>query len=280
MIQGWCLSQEITMEILGYRWCPFLFRNADYCQWRMCEDWYEDFYLKLILNCGETKLKACTSPGGKIYFTVDAQADVLDDKARHLFHNTVAKLTLLDQESDTRYHEGDCGFVCTGVTKATVQYHQKLRIVLGYFKHTLDWISTCFESFCWCGFCCSFRCAIPYGSRFFWKNFIVSSGLNIYLYEWSYAKKGYNRENVLRILLCLHHQDDSWWVWQRRPLMGFSGKVLGISTEQDIRWALVSWEIWDFCLQFYYPFLEGLSLIVVYAIWADTSNQRTWYWVW
>ena len=96
------------------------------------------FIKKLLSSCGEEELQECATPAGKDLFTVDEKSPVLAEKMRRLFHTKLLYLT-------KRAHPDiltATGFLCTCVTKATVQDCKNFRRVLGYLKRTQGWIMT------------------------------------------------------------------------------------------------------------------------------------------
>ena len=99
------------------------------------------FIEKLLLPCGEEQLQECVTPA---IFTVDEKSLASVEKMRRLFHTNVAKLLSLTKRAraDIMTTMTATGFLCTLVTKATVQDVKKLRRVLGYFKWTQGWIMT------------------------------------------------------------------------------------------------------------------------------------------
>lgn len=66
---------------------------------------------------------------------VDDKASPLSEADRKLFHTSVAKLLYLSKRSRLDILTA-VGFLCTRVTRATVQERLKLRRVLGYLKRT------------------------------------------------------------------------------------------------------------------------------------------------
>lgn len=99
------------------------------------------FIEKLLLSCGEEELQESATPAGKDLFMVDRKSPVLAEKMRRLFHTNVAKLLYLTKRARPDILTAT-GFLCTRVTKATVQDRKKLRRVLGYLKRTQGWIMT------------------------------------------------------------------------------------------------------------------------------------------
>ena len=71
-------------------------------------------------------LEKTASPAGKDIFTVDPKASMLDEKLRRAFYTNVAKLLYLMKRARPDIMTA-IGFLCTGVTKATVQDQKKLR---------------------------------------------------------------------------------------------------------------------------------------------------------
>ena len=94
-----------------------------------------NFAEKLLLNCGEENLREFTSPAGKDLFNVNEQAVALTEQERKKFHTNVAKLLYLTKRARPDVLTA-VGFLCTRVTRATVQDKLKLRRVLGYLKRT------------------------------------------------------------------------------------------------------------------------------------------------
>ena len=70
---------------------------------------------------------------------MDEKSPLLAEKMRRLFHTNVAKLLYLTKRARPDILTAT-GFLCTRVTKATVQDYRKLRRVLGYLKRTQGWI--------------------------------------------------------------------------------------------------------------------------------------------
>lgn len=94
-----------------------------------------NFTEKLLMTCGEDNLRAFPSPAGKDLFTVSEQAVKLEEHERILFHTNVAKLLYLTKRARPDILTA-VGFLCTQVTRATVQDKLKLHCVLGYLKRT------------------------------------------------------------------------------------------------------------------------------------------------
>jgi len=94
-----------------------------------------NFIDKLLLSCGEDNLREFPSPAGKDLFTVSEQAVKLNERERKRFHTNVAKLLYLTKRARPDILTA-VGFLCTRVTRATVQDKLKLRRVLGYLKRT------------------------------------------------------------------------------------------------------------------------------------------------
>ena len=86
------------------------------------------FIDKFLATCGENNLEKAASPAVKEIFTVDPKASVLDKKTRRAFHTNVAKLLYLTKKARMDITTA-IGFLCTRVTKATVQDRKKLHRV-------------------------------------------------------------------------------------------------------------------------------------------------------
>jgi len=93
------------------------------------------FIERLLDSSGETNLRKFMSPAGKDIFSVQDKATLLPEPERKMFHTSVAKLLYLSKRSRPDILTA-VGFLCTRVTRATVQDRLKLRRVLGYLKRT------------------------------------------------------------------------------------------------------------------------------------------------
>ena len=80
-------------------------------------------------------LDDCSVPANKNIFVVDEKSPALSKAERKKFHTMVAKLLFLSKhahpEISTAY-----GFLCTRVTKATVEDRKKLFRLLGFLQRT------------------------------------------------------------------------------------------------------------------------------------------------
>ena len=88
--------------------------------------------LESVQNLEETSV-----PGNKNIFVVDNKSELLSETERKWFHTLVAKLLFLSKrarpEISTSY-----GFLCTRVTKSTLEDKRKLLRLLGFLKRTKD----------------------------------------------------------------------------------------------------------------------------------------------
>ena len=94
-----------------------------------------NFFDKLLLTCGEDSLREFPSPAGKDLFNLPEQAVILAESEQNKFHTNVAKLLYLMKRARPDILTA-VGFLCTQVTRATIQDKLKLRRVLGYLKRT------------------------------------------------------------------------------------------------------------------------------------------------
>jgi len=93
------------------------------------------FVDKLLQTCGEDDLTEFKCPATKKLFAVDEKATKLTEAERKAFHTNVAKLLYLTKRARPDILTA-VSFLCTQVTRATVQDRLKLRRVLGYLKRT------------------------------------------------------------------------------------------------------------------------------------------------
>jgi len=93
------------------------------------------FVDKLLQSCGEANLTEYTCPATKDLFSVNDKATKLNEADRKIFHTTTAKLLYLTKRGRPDVLT-PVGFLCTRVTRATVQDRLKLLRVLGYLKRT------------------------------------------------------------------------------------------------------------------------------------------------
>jgi hypothetical protein len=94
-----------------------------------------DFYVKQLLKDWMHVAKRY-SPGNKDTFKVDSTAVLLNEKMRKVFHSMVARVLYVSKRvrMDTLVVTS---FLCTRVTKATVEDQAKLEYLFGYLKNTL-----------------------------------------------------------------------------------------------------------------------------------------------
>jgi len=97
----------------------------------------ENFIGKLFeTHC--TDVVEYATPATKDIFNVNDKSKLLSELDRKEFHTAVAKLLYLTKRARLDVMTAT-SFLCTCVTKATVQDRMKLRRVLGYLKRSHGW---------------------------------------------------------------------------------------------------------------------------------------------
>jgi len=95
-------------------------------------------FIEKLLETHGADITEYSTPATKDIFTVNEKSVVLSEADRKDFHTEVAKLLYLTKRARPDVMTAT-SFLCTRVTKATVQDRVKLRRVLGNLKRTRGW---------------------------------------------------------------------------------------------------------------------------------------------
>ena len=85
----------------------------------------------------EVLKRKVSTPAKSDLFTVDPKSPLLDETKNKLFHSLTMKLIYVCQRSRPDIMT-TIAFLCTRVSKSTLQDWEKLKRLMGYLKHTID----------------------------------------------------------------------------------------------------------------------------------------------
>ncbi len=92
------------------------------------------YYLEKVLE-GYDNLPLCSTPGKRNFFDVNERVELLSKAEQKTFYTVVARLLYLSKRARPDIMTV-VAFLCTRVTRATVEDRHKLERVLGYVKGT------------------------------------------------------------------------------------------------------------------------------------------------
>ena len=85
----------------------------------------------------EVLKRKVSTPAKKDLFTIDPESPPLDESRGKIFHSLTMKLMYVCQRSRPDIMT-TIAFLCTRVSKSTVQDWEKLKRLMGYLRHTID----------------------------------------------------------------------------------------------------------------------------------------------
>ena len=97
----------------------------------------KDFLKESIEEFGEEVIGSTTPPAQKGMFTVDPDCELLDEKRSKRFHSITDKLLRVPDRARVDLNSV-IDFLCTRMSKSTIQDCLKLKRELLYIKGTLD----------------------------------------------------------------------------------------------------------------------------------------------